>query len=101
MLQFEEGADDAILEREQLAVEQDVVRNRRGRCHHLGKGGRHLVEIARVEDDPFALFVKLPTDAVVLILDPRLTADPPHDRRRVLFWRRQHELQRMHQSQSR
>src|SRR5207249_8064809 len=97
VLQLKEGTHDAVFEREQFAVEQDVLRDRSGGGRHLGKGGGHLVEVARVEDDPFALLVQLPADAIVFILDPRLTADSPHDRRRVLFGRRQHELQRMQQ----
>ena len=46
VLQLKEGAHDAALECQQLAVEQDIVRHDTGRGHHLGKGGRHLVEIA-------------------------------------------------------
>ena len=99
MLEFEEGEHGTILVGEQLTVQQDVVRHRSGSGDHFGKGGGHLVEIARVEDDPVTLFMQLAADPVVFVLHPGLAADPPHDGRRVLLGRGQHELQRVHQAQ--
>jgi hypothetical protein len=66
---------------------------------HFGEGLRDVVEVARVEDDAVAFLVQLPANAVVLVLDPCLSTDPAHDRRRVLLGRGEHELQRMHQAE--
>src|SRR5207302_5076482 len=52
VLEFEEGEYDSVLVREQLTVQQHVMRDRSGRGHDFGKGGGHLIEVARVDDDP-------------------------------------------------
>ena len=46
MLQLEEWAHHSILEGEQFAVEQQVVRDRAGRRYHFGKGGGDLIQVA-------------------------------------------------------
>ncbi len=85
VLQLEKRKHDTVFEGEELAVQQDVVGHCGGRGDDFGKGGGHLVQIARVEHDPVTLFVQLAADPIVFVLHPGLATDSPHDGRRVLL----------------
>ena len=53
-----------------LAIEQDVVTDRRRGVDELGKGAGRLLEVAREKLDARSLAVKLAAHAVVLLLRP-------------------------------
>ncbi len=70
--------------RDQLPVDHQPLPQARGRPHDLGEGGGHVVEVAREEARTgLGDQVQLGADAVVLVLDPGLRADPPHHLLRV------------------
>ena len=74
-LEADERQHQAVLEGEDLAVEDTGPAERPGRLDDLGELVADVVQVARVEPDVGAALVELGTDAVVLVLDPDLGAE--------------------------
>ena len=70
-----------------------------GRLDDLREARADVVQVARVETDVRAALVELGADAVVLVLDPDLRAEPADDLGGVLGRRGEHELERVEQGQ--
>ena len=75
-LQALERQHEAVLPGEDLAIDDPGPGERPGGLDDLGELRAHVVEVARVEAHVGPALVELGTDAVVLVLDPDLRAEP-------------------------
>ena len=94
-LQALERQHEAVLPGEDLAIDDPGPAERTGGLDDLGELRAHVVEVARVEAHVRPALVELGPDAVVLVLDPDLRAEPSQDLGRVLRRGGEHELERM------
>ena len=100
-LEGDERQDHAVAPAEDLAVEDAVPWQRLGGADDLGVARADVVQVARVEAHLAAALVELGPDAVVLVLEPDLRAEPGDDLLGVLGGRGEHELERMEERQRR